>query len=162
MLSLIKQINKSELPACLEVFHRGYETVAIEFGLTEENCPDRGRASLPFDKLAADFENGTIMFGYFTDNKIVGFLGMKMHEGGILKLDDIIVLPEYRQRGYGKVLLDFCKEKAKQFGAVKILLGMIDDNKRLRKWYEENGFINIGYKNYDGAPYTVGRMEYTL
>lgn len=75
---MIKKINKSQLPACLEVFHSGYETVAIEFGLTEENCPDRGRASLPFNKLVAEFEKGTMMFGYFTDNKIVGFLGMKM------------------------------------------------------------------------------------
>ncbi len=103
-----------------------------------------------------------MMFGYFTDNKIVGFLGMKMHEGGILKLDDIIVLPEYRQLGYGKKLLDFCKVKAKELGAAQILLGMIDDNKRLKKWYEENGFINIGYKNYDGAPFTVGRMVCTV
>ena len=35
---------------------------------------------------------------------------------------------------------------------------MIDDNKRLRKRYENNGFINIGYKNYDGAPFTVGKV----
>lgn len=159
---MIKRIIKSELPACLDVFHKGYETVAIEFGLTEENCPDRGRASLPFDKLVAEFEKGTMMFGYFSDNIIVGFLGMKMQEGGICKLDDIIILPEYRQLGYGKKLLNFCKEKARELGAGKIRLGMIDDNKRLRKWYEENGFINIGYKKYDGAPFTVGGMECTL
>ncbi|MDD4796975.1 MAG: GNAT family N-acetyltransferase, partial [Eubacteriales bacterium] len=143
-------------------FHRGYETVAIEFGLTEENCPDRGRASLPFDKLVAAFENETMMFGYFSDDIIVGFLGIKLHEGGICKLDDIVILPEYRQLGYGKKLLDFCKVTAKELGASKILLAMIDDNKRLRKWYEENGFINIGYKKYDGAPFTVGRMECIL
>ena len=108
------------------------------------------------------FENGTIMFGYFVDNKIVGFLGMKRIEAGICGLDDIIVLPEYRQKGYGTELLNFCKCKAKEFGACKIRLGMIDDNKRLKVWYEDNGFINVGYKNYAGAPYTVGRMECIL
>jgi len=38
-----------DLVNCLEVFQRGNETVVIEFDLTEENCPDRGRASLPYE-----------------------------------------------------------------------------------------------------------------
>ena len=39
---MIKPIKEEELFESLEIFHRGYETVAAEFGLTEENCPDRG------------------------------------------------------------------------------------------------------------------------
>ena len=159
---MIKKITRSELSKCLSIFHSGYETVAVEFGLTEENSPDRGRASLPMEKLIKEFENGTSMFGYYIDDKIIGYLGMKMYEEGICGLDDIIIIPDYRNNGYGKELLDYCKLKAKEFGATKIRLGMIDDNKRLRKWYEDNGFVNIGYKNYEGAPYTVGRMEYIL
>ncbi len=159
---MIRDISKSELPACLNIFHRGYETVAVEFGLTEENCPDRGRASLPMEKLIASFETGTSMFGYFIDETIVGYLGIKMIDAETCGLDDIIILPEYRQNGYGKELLVYCKQKAKEWGASKIRLGMIDDNKRLRKWYEDNGFVNVGYKNYEGAPFTVGRMEYML
>ena len=103
---MIKQIIKSDLASCLEVFHRGYETVAIEFGLTEENCPDRGRANLPFDKLVAEFENSTLMYGYFLEKKIVGFVSIKFNNG-VCKLNDIIILPEYRQKGYGKELLIF-------------------------------------------------------
>ena len=158
---MINPISKSDLPACLNIFHRGYETVAIEFGLTEDNCPDRGRASLPLEKLLSEFESGTAMFGCYAGDALVGYLGMKMM-GGVCGLEDIIVLPEYRRSGYGKELLDFCKRRAKALGAVKIRLGMIDDNKRLRKWYEDNGFVNVGYKKYPGAPFTVGKMECTL
>ena len=159
---MIRQINKTDLYDCLNIFHHGYETVAVEFGLTEENCPDRGRASLPYHKLLIEFENGTLMFGYYLNEKIVGFLGMKMNNVDTCKLDDIIILPEYRQNGYGKELLAFCKQKAKELGAKKVMLGMIDDNKRLRKWYEDNGFINIGYKKYEGTHFTVGKMECTV
>lgn len=159
---MIKPITKSDLKDCLKIFHQGYETVAIKFGLTEENCPDRGRACLPLQKLQADFENGALMFGYFCNEKLVGFLGIRMHDNCICKLNDIIILPEYRHNGYGKELLTFCKETAKALGAHKVLLGMIDDNKRLRQWYENNGFVNVGYKNYEGAPYTVGIMECIL
>jgi ribosomal protein S18 acetylase RimI-like enzyme len=158
----IKPISKPELPDCLNIFHRGYETVAAEFGLTEENCPDRGRASLPMEKLLSAFESGTAMFGYYVGDTLVGYLGMKMLGAGVCGLEDIIVLPEYRGNGYGEELLDFCKRKAKEFGACKIRLGMIDDNKRLRKWYEDNGFVNVGYKKYEGAPFTVGKMECVL
>ena len=77
---MIKQIGKNDLQKCLEIFHIGYETVAVEFGLTDENCPDRGRASLPFEKLVDAFENGTIMFGYYCNNKLVGFLDIKLFE----------------------------------------------------------------------------------
>jgi ribosomal protein S18 acetylase RimI-like enzyme len=155
---MIKPIAKPGLPACLNIFHRGYETVAAEFGLTDENCPDRGRASLPMEKLIAEFESGTAMFGYFIGDEMVGYLGMKMM-GGVCGLEDIVVLPEYRRNGYGKALLDFCKQRAKESGAEKIRLGMIDDNRQLRNWYEDNGFFNVGYKNYAGAPFTVGKME---
>lgn len=102
------------------------------------------------------------MFGYYCKDKLVGFLNMRMRADGVCKLDDIIVLPEYRQSGYGKELLDFCKQTAKELGATKVALGMIDENKRLRKWYEDNGFINIGYTKYEGAPFTVGNMEWEL
>lgn len=157
---MIKPISKSELPMCLEVFHKGYEDVAVKFGLTEENCPDRGRASLTLEKLTEEFDSGTMVFGYFSKEKIVGFLGIKFDENNVCKLNDIIVLPEFRKCGCGQKLLDFCKEKAKATGAVKIRLGMIDDNKPLRNWYEKNGFKNVGYKKYEGSPVTTGYMEY--
>jgi ribosomal protein S18 acetylase RimI-like enzyme len=159
---MIKPVTENDLHDCLKIFHRGYETVAVEFGLTEENCPDRGRASLPYEKLLNQFECGTLMFAYFHNDEPVGFLAMKMIDDDVCGLDDIVVLPEYRHRGYGKKLLDYCKQKAKELGSYKIRLGMIDDNKSLKKWYEDNGFVNIGYKNYDGAPFTVGKMECVL
>ena len=161
-LKVIKQIIKSDLLSCLEVFHCGYETVAIEFGLTEENCPDRGRASLPLEKLVSAFGKGTLMFGYFLENKIVGFLGLKIDDNGVCKLNDIIILPEYRQKWYGKELLEFCKIKALELGANKITLGMIDDNQKLKNWYIKNGFINVGFRKFDKAPFTVGYMECSL
>ena len=159
---MIRKIYRNELPECIAIFHRGYETVAVEFGLTDENSPDRGRASLPLEKLAMEYENGILMYGYFADGKMVGYLGIKLMDNDICGLEDIIMLPEYRNNGFGKELLDFCKLKAKELRAKKIRLGMIDENKRLRKWYEDNGFVNVGYKKYESAPYTIGKMEYIL
>jgi len=161
-LRKIKPVNKTDLPECLDVIRRSYETVAVEFGLTEENCPDRGRASLPLDKLMLSYEEGEEMYAYYVNGHIVGLLCVHFHHEGFCKLNDIVVLPEFRHNGYGKELLDFCKAKARENGAVKIRLGMIDDNTVLKKWYLKNGFINVGFKKYENAPFTVGNMECIL
>lgn len=159
---MIKPIVESDLLSCLNVIHSGYETIAVEFGLTEENCPDRGRANLPLNKLVSEFEKSRLMFGYFIENKIIGFLSLGIVDNGICKINDILVLPEYRHKGYGKELLDYSKTKANELGASKITLGMIDDNKKLKDWYIENGFVNVGFKKFDKAPFVVGYMECSL
>ena len=159
---MIKAITKNDLHECLNIIHKGFETVADEFGLTEENCPDRGGASLPYEKLMKEFESGVLMFAYYSNDMPVGFLAMKMLDDGACGINNIVVLPEYRHNGYGVELLEYCKQKAKELGSHKVRFGMIDDNKRLRKWYEDNGFVNIGYRNYDSAPFTVGKMECVL
>jgi len=158
---MIRKVTENDLINCLEVFHKGYETVAVEFGLTEDNCPDRGRASLPFDKLLKEYEDGTDMYCYEINSKIVAFLGMNYTDNKY-KLDDIIVLLEYRGKGIGNELLKFCKDKANKGGVKEIHLGMIDDNTRLKNWYEKNGFENVELVNYDGAPFTVGYMKCIL
>ena len=158
---MIREVARTDLRDCLAVFHKGYGTVAEEFGLTEDNCPDRGRASLPFEKLLAGFEQGTLMFCYTLQNRIVAFLGIRL-DGAACKLDDIVVLPAYRGKGIGEELLAFCKRKAMELGASEIYLGMIDDNVRLKTWYEAHGFVNTGYKKYEKAPFTVGYMRCVL
>jgi len=67
----------------------------------------------------------------------------------------IYFLPSYIGKGYGKVLLNKCIEELKQCGFNKVLLWVLEDNHRARKFYEKNGFIgsevfmddNIGGKN---------------
>ena len=159
---MIIQITKSDLHDCLSIIRRGFETVADELGLTDENCPDRGGASLTYGKLLAEFESGVMMFAYYSDGTPVGFLAMKMYDGGYCGINNIVVLPEYRHNGYGRELLEFCKQRAVDLGARKIRFGMIDDNMQLKKWYEDNGFVTVEHKNYDGAPFTVGKMECDL
>lgn len=64
-------------------------------------------------------------------------------------------LPEYIGKGYGRLLLNKCIEELKQRGFRKVLLWVLEDNYRARKFYERNGFLcskvfrddNIGGRN---------------
>lgn len=67
----------------------------------------------------------------------------------------IYFLPDYIGKGYGSLLLKKCMEELKQYGFHKVLLWVLEDNHRARKFYEKFGFIysevfkdeNIGGKD---------------
>ena len=67
----------------------------------------------------------------------------------------IYFLLNYIGKGYGSLLLGKCIEELKQYGFHKVLLWVLEDNHRARKFYEKNGFIyskvfmndNIGGKD---------------
>ena len=156
---MIVEIRRDQLPACLDILHRSYEPVALRFGLTRENCPHRGGADLPLEVLAGEFDAGAMLYGYFVEGGLVGLVSMSKRDEA-LKINDIVVLPECQGRGIGGALLDFVKRAAKDQGADKVMLGMIDDNTALKRWYEVHGFTTVGMRNFEGAPFTVGYMEW--
>ncbi len=75
--------------------------------------------------------------------------------GNYGEIVSIYFLPDYIGKGYGKLLLRKCVEELKLCGFRKVLLRVLEDNHRARKFYEKNGFIcsgifmddNIGGKN---------------
>lgn len=56
----------------------------------------------------------------------------------------LYLLPDYIGKGYGRLLLDKCIEELKQCGFSKVLLWVLEDNHRAKKFYEKNGFISSG------------------
>lgn len=56
----------------------------------------------------------------------------------------IYFLPDYIGKGYGKLLLNKCIEELKQSGFNKVLLWVLENNHRARKFYERNGFVDSG------------------
>ena len=155
----ITSLAAKHLPLYAEVIRQSFTTVAAEFGLTTENCP--GHTSfITNERLANEIKEGYYPFGYFTDGRLVGFVSLTEKGGGVYELNHLAVLPEYRRFGYGKALLDFCKEKAMKLGAEKITIGIIEENSILKAWYTANGFIHTGARAFEHLPFTVGFMEW--
>ena len=82
----------------------------------------------------------------------------------------IYFLPDYMGKGYGNHLLKKCMEELKTRGYEKILLWVLEDNLRARKFYEKNGFIcsyeylndNIAGKELREVMYTYKLQEESL
>jgi len=144
-----------------EVIRNSFTTVASDLNLTRENCP--GYTSfIANERLASKLKDGYYPFGYFWDGKLIGFASLTDTGNGAYEMNDVSTLPEYRHFGYGKALLDFCKDKTKELGGSKITIGIVEENTVLKRWYTTNGFVHTGIKQFEHLPFTVGYMEWEL
>ena len=159
----IQQIQEKQLEECLELIHKCFSTVAKEFGFTQENCP--GHTSfMPIEKLRRFWDWGFLMYGLFLDGKLSGYISIsKMPDReNVLAIHNLCVLPELRKNGYGKMLLDFAKEKSKELKAETLFVDFIQEHTELRDWYIKNGFSHKGTEIYEHLPFTVGKAEWTI
>lgn len=56
----------------------------------------------------------------------------------------IYLLPEYMGKGIGRILLQRCIKELQKLGYDKILLWVLEENYRARRFYEKNGFVCSG------------------
>ncbi len=154
---MIRSILYPELDRCAEVIREGFLTVAREFGLTEQNCPSNG-AFMQTERLQRDFVGGNLMYGYCAEEAIVGFAEMSKKPEGLFTIEKLSVLPKHRHNGYGRTLIDFCRQTAKASNGVKLSIGIIEENARLKAWYQTLGFVSTGTRKFEHLPFTVGFM----
>lgn len=158
---MIKEIDRDDIPECAEVIKDSFMTVADALGLTAENAPGFTAFAISVDKLyyQLDYEH-RLMVAYFLDNgKIAGYYSLMLSEDHQCELNNLCVLPDNRHNHIGKALLDDACIRAKNKGCDKINIGIIEENKVLRKWYEDNGFVHTGTRKFDFFQFTCGYME---
>lgn len=82
------------------------------------------------------------------NGKIVGTAGFcgsrweKYKEYG--EIVSIYFIPDYIGKGYGKMLIEACIDELRKSGYEKVLLWVLEENSRARRFYEKNGFVVNG------------------
>ena len=161
---MIKEISKNEIAECVNVIRNSFLTVANEFGFTVENAPRFTAFAINEEWLTYQLEiEHRPMASYFDDNgKILGYYSLQYLENSECELNNLCVLPEARHKKIGEALLDDAVACAKDKGCKKIKIGIVEENKVLRRWYEAHGFIHTHTQKYDFFPFTCGYMEREL
>ncbi|MBO4776033.1 MAG: GNAT family N-acetyltransferase [Lachnospiraceae bacterium] len=159
----IREMEMEEIPECVNVIRTAFKTVADELGFTRENAPRFTAFATDDTRLQYQFlVEHKPMYVYLHEGKIVGYYSLAMLENGSVELNNLSVLPEFRHLGIGEKLVKDAIEKAKSFDKEKMELGIVEENKKLRMWYESLGFIHTGTKKFDFFPFTCGYMEMKL
>ena len=159
----IKKLNKEkDLDDLLFVIQESFMTVAKELNLTKGNA-STNPAFLTMEKLLESIEKKVDFFIASDNNKICGCVGIQPgKEEGEYYIERLAVLPDYRHKQYGKKLLDKAIEEIKIRNGKYISIGIINENKRLKKWYLDYGFIEKGTKRFEHLPFTVCFMGIDL
>ena len=126
--------------------------------LSNEN--NHRHSNMTYEELKERFDNGIKMYGYYNEEKLIAYLSLEEKEDEI-KIRDIVVLPEYQNKGIGRILLDWTKEKTIKSKKSKLILRFIYDNKKLKEWYEKYGFSVTEILEFPGTG-KVGQMEYKI
>lgn len=157
---MIRQMQLEEIPQCVEVIRKSFLTVADELGFTRENAPRFTAFAISEDRLYTQFvEDRRPMFVYEEEGVIAGYCSLALQENGECELNNLSVLPEYRHKGIGKALLNHAFSYAHNIGCSMVNISIVEENTRLRKWYEQNGAVHIGTKKFDFFPFTCGYMQ---
>ncbi len=121
---------------------RAYELVCL---LEDERLDYKG-----FEKAYGYALDHDVMY-VLEEERILAFLHMRIspqlcRADDICEILELIVDDEYRNRGYGKLLLEQAKEYCgeKGIGIIEVLSSSYREG--AHRFYERNGFINTGYR----------------
>jgi GNAT superfamily N-acetyltransferase len=83
------------------------------------------------------------------ENKIVGLSGYWINHrlwcGKYVDVDNVIVHPDYRSKGIGKLMMQWIEEEGKRLGCNISVLDVYVDNFKAQKFYYREGYIARGY-----------------
>lgn len=97
-----------------------------------------------------------------SEEGVIGCAALEKADSELCYLERLAVLPEKRNRGLGRILMDHIFEEAKSTGCKKISIGIIAKHVELKKWYNRIGFTEGETKKFEHLPFQVLYMEYNL
>ncbi len=157
----IKEITgDKQLESSLNVIKAAFGTVAKDLKLTPESAPTHPFFST--GEQLIELHKKAVFWGLYVDGEQAGFVAVEKAGDGAYFLGRLAVIPRLRHQGYGRKLVEFILDYAKQQGGVKVALGTIDEYKILKDWYKTLGFAETGTRKFEHLPFLVCFMEYDL
>jgi diamine N-acetyltransferase len=162
-MEIVEVLEDPLLAACVPVIRAAFQTVADDFGLTQQTAPTNP-AFMTLERLLKERGRGVRMFalleGEGASAAPAGFVALERSpRREVLYLERLAVLPTLRHRGLGRALMDHAFAEARAAGAERISIGIVDEHAVLKRWYLDYGFTVTGTKRFEHLPFTVCFME---
>ena len=160
---MIKAVDRNNIVECVSVIKESFLTVADEFGFTIENAPRFTAFATTEERLNWHLlGEHRPMYAFVDDGAIIGYYSLLLQENNQCELNNLCVIPAYRHNGIGEELLKHAFKVAQELNCNKMNIGIVEENKVLRKWYESFGFKHSGVQKFDFFPFACGYMEKDL
>lgn len=158
----IHSVEEEQLPLCLQTLHAAFGESAKRFGYTKETYPSSG-AYVTLEELYDAKKRGVHMYAACVEGgRIAGYVQLEKLREGEYAFRRFAVLPEYQKLGIGRALVSHCRDRAELYGGKKLTLIMINENEKLKQFYESNGFRVVRTAKDDSYPFEYSVMELEL
>ena len=157
----IRKAGLGDVPLLTGLIRDSYRDVAQRFNLTPENCPKHPSNCEPA-WIRKDFARGVSYFILEHSGKPFGCAALEKPTADLGYLERLAVLPDHRRRGFGKMLVDYVFDRAKDSGLSQISIGIIAEQTDLLLWYRKIGFLEGDTKEFEHLPFLVTFMTYHL
>jgi N-acetylglutamate synthase-like GNAT family acetyltransferase len=109
--------------------------------------------------IQKDMERGVRYFAIENENHIVGCVALEPASTKVCYLERLAVIPDQRERGFGKALVNHVLAQAKLLGAHRVNIGIIAEHTELKNWYRGLGFVEGQSKEFPHLPFRVTFMS---
>ncbi len=135
---IIDEASHSDIPTLCDL-------LAILFTQEQEFKPDPNRQRTALGLLVGNPQRGRV-FVLRDGEKLFGMVSAQIListacGGDVLLLEDLVVWPEYRNRGYGTALLEYVVDFARHGGYRRITLLADTVNTDAQRFYCRHGFF---------------------
>mgnify|MGYP003286105294 CR=1 FL=1 len=93
------------------------------------------------DNLRFSFNNSQVKLAVYQDHQCVGFLRGLTDYTSVFLIQDLIVHPDYQNRGIGSQLLEKMDAMYPRIRQKQLLCDAVIE---LKKFYEKNGYVEVG------------------
>jgi len=152
-----------DLKPFVNIIRNSFQTVADEFGLTEDNNPTNP-AFINLERLVRLQNESVYFYKLIFEKDLVGFVAIEQskEEKTTYYIEKVSILPDFRHKGFGKKLMDFAAQQIHNRGGKKISVALIDNNLQLKRWYTKLGYKVTGLRDFDQLPFRVCFMAKEL
>jgi GNAT superfamily N-acetyltransferase len=101
------------------------------------------------ERLQIMLENGYQCLGAYQQGQLIGICGIwtlyKFYVGKHLEPDNVFIMPEYRSKGVGKLMIDWLFAYAKEIGCQASEVNCYIKNEKGKQFWMNQGYGPIGY-----------------
>ena len=135
----IRKATEKDVALLANLIRTSFKDVAARFHLSKDNCPTHPSQCTP-EWIKTAFIKGVEYFILTQYSEPIGCVALQRANREVYYMERWAVLPEYRDQGCGRMLVEFCLQLSKKRRAKRVEAGIIADQRELLEWYRRLGF----------------------
>jgi GNAT superfamily N-acetyltransferase len=134
----ITKAGSADISKLSGIIRHAYKDVAQRFSLTPENCP-KHPSNCTDEWVQSDLDRGVIYYVLERNQDICGCTAMEKAGPDICYLERLSILPKYRRKGLGSMLVHHIFQEAQALGVSNVGIGIISQQHELKKMVHPTG-----------------------